>query len=298
MASTDLTINLRVDAGMLFSPQKRINLLLYQCFLQLLATPRLTELQHQVIPHLNLFLRVGVSNSGRSTADRQGVGVSNSGRSTANRRGSLPLLRLLLMTLVSTVALVAALALLSWSFGGNSLTEQIEVRVKENWRQDKGYLKYNGYGGHIQAMIPHKTKRGAAALARLNAYEGIPTPYDKMKRMVIPDALKSKKWLGRKIKISTTSSKLDNDSVSCFSYSSIGRHGKLLLWWQMRQKQIVVVVVVEKPVMVVEVNKGRRKVEEGRERVFFFGVRAKERPAAEHGLVGVWKRKIQTLPDP
>ncbi|XP_026408100.1 60S ribosomal protein L13a-3-like [Papaver somniferum] len=34
------------------------------------------------------------------------------------------------------------------------------------------------------------TKRGAAALARFKAYEGIPPPYDKIKRMVIPDALK------------------------------------------------------------------------------------------------------------
>ncbi|THG01608.1 hypothetical protein TEA_010044 [Camellia sinensis var. sinensis] len=42
----------------------------------------------------------------------------------------------------------------------------------------------------IRGMIPHKTKRGAAALGRLKAYEGIPPPYDKMKRMVIPDALK------------------------------------------------------------------------------------------------------------
>lgn len=39
-------------------------------------------------------------------------------------------------------------------------------------------------------MIPHKTKRGAAALERLKAFEGVPAPYDKMKRMVIPDALK------------------------------------------------------------------------------------------------------------
>ncbi len=39
-------------------------------------------------------------------------------------------------------------------------------------------------------MIPHKTKRGAAALDRLRAFEGIPPPYDKRKRMVIPDALK------------------------------------------------------------------------------------------------------------
>ncbi|RZC56603.1 hypothetical protein C5167_015458 [Papaver somniferum] len=42
----------------------------------------------------------------------------------------------------------------------------------------------------IRGMIPHKTKRGAAALARFKAYEGIPPPYDKTKRMVIPDALK------------------------------------------------------------------------------------------------------------
>ena len=39
-------------------------------------------------------------------------------------------------------------------------------------------------------MIPHKTKRGAAALERLKTFEGVPAPYDKVKRMVVPDALK------------------------------------------------------------------------------------------------------------
>lgn len=39
-------------------------------------------------------------------------------------------------------------------------------------------------------MVPHKTKRGAAALDRLKGFEGIPPPYDKVKRMVVPDALK------------------------------------------------------------------------------------------------------------
>ena len=43
---------------------------------------------------------------------------------------------------------------------------------------------------HYHRMIPHKTKRGEAALARLKVYEGVPPPYDKIKRMVIPDALK------------------------------------------------------------------------------------------------------------
>eukprot|EP00741_Cyanophora_paradoxa_P004306 tig00000792_g4180.t1 len=42
----------------------------------------------------------------------------------------------------------------------------------------------------IRGMIPHKTKRGAAALERLKAFEGVPPPYDKMKRMVIPAALR------------------------------------------------------------------------------------------------------------
>ena len=39
-------------------------------------------------------------------------------------------------------------------------------------------------------MVPHKTKRGAAALDRLRVFEGLPPPYDKTKRMVVPDALK------------------------------------------------------------------------------------------------------------
>ncbi|KAM7261443.1 hypothetical protein ACFE04_008810 [Oxalis oulophora] len=42
----------------------------------------------------------------------------------------------------------------------------------------------------IRGMIPHKTKRGAAALARLKVYEGVPNQYGRKKRMVIPDALK------------------------------------------------------------------------------------------------------------
>lgn len=39
-------------------------------------------------------------------------------------------------------------------------------------------------------MVPHKSSRGAAALERLKVYEGVPPPFDKTKRMVIPDALK------------------------------------------------------------------------------------------------------------
>merc|ERR1719272_2525014 len=42
----------------------------------------------------------------------------------------------------------------------------------------------------IRGMIPHKTARGAAALDRFKSFEGIPHPYDRKKRMVIPTCLK------------------------------------------------------------------------------------------------------------
>ncbi|GAO48311.1 hypothetical protein G7K_2488-t1 [Saitoella complicata NRRL Y-17804] len=42
----------------------------------------------------------------------------------------------------------------------------------------------------IRGMIPHKTARGMAALERLKVFEGIPTPYDKVKRQVVPQALR------------------------------------------------------------------------------------------------------------
>merc|ERR1712198_4187 len=43
----------------------------------------------------------------------------------------------------------------------------------------------------VRGMLPHKTKRGQEALKRVKAFEGVPPPYDKMKRMVVPDALKA-----------------------------------------------------------------------------------------------------------
>ena len=42
----------------------------------------------------------------------------------------------------------------------------------------------------IRGMIPHKSARGAAALERLKLFEGVPPPYDRKKRMVVPEALR------------------------------------------------------------------------------------------------------------
>ena len=42
----------------------------------------------------------------------------------------------------------------------------------------------------IRGMVNHKSARGADALARLSTFEGIPSPYDKVKRVVVPAALR------------------------------------------------------------------------------------------------------------
>ncbi|THC90812.1 hypothetical protein EYZ11_009731 [Aspergillus tanneri] len=42
----------------------------------------------------------------------------------------------------------------------------------------------------VRGMIPHKTARGTAAMERLKVFEGVPPPYDKKKRVVVPQALR------------------------------------------------------------------------------------------------------------
>lgn len=42
----------------------------------------------------------------------------------------------------------------------------------------------------VRGMLPHKTARGKAAMERLKVFEGVPAPYDKKKRMVVPAALR------------------------------------------------------------------------------------------------------------
>merc|ERR1712224_381460 len=43
----------------------------------------------------------------------------------------------------------------------------------------------------IRGMVPHKTTRGALALDRLKTFDGVPSPYDDKKRVVVPAALKA-----------------------------------------------------------------------------------------------------------
>lgn len=42
----------------------------------------------------------------------------------------------------------------------------------------------------VRGMLPHKTKRGTAALNRLKVFEGCPEPYNKQKKMTVPAAMR------------------------------------------------------------------------------------------------------------
>lgn len=42
----------------------------------------------------------------------------------------------------------------------------------------------------VRGMVAHKTARGKAAMERLKVFDGIPPPYDKKKRVVVPHALR------------------------------------------------------------------------------------------------------------
>lgn len=68
------------------------------------------------------------------------------------------------------------------------------LRKRMNTKPDKGPYHFRSPARilwrTIRGMMPYKTKRGAASMERLKVFEGIPAPYDKTKRMVIPDALK------------------------------------------------------------------------------------------------------------
>ena len=42
----------------------------------------------------------------------------------------------------------------------------------------------------VRGMLPHKTARGATAMEHLKVFEGLPSPYDTKKRLVVPAALR------------------------------------------------------------------------------------------------------------
>merc|ERR1712054_66586 len=68
------------------------------------------------------------------------------------------------------------------------------LRKRCNVNPKKGPFHYRApskmFWRIVRGMIPHKSARGAAAMSRLKVFEGMPEPYDKSKKMVVPQALR------------------------------------------------------------------------------------------------------------
>merc|ERR1712031_135684 len=83
---------------------------------------------------------------------------------------------------------------MSGNFYRNKLKYLEFLRLRCNVKPLRGPFHFRAPGKifwrTVRGMIPHKTERGKDAMKRLQTFEGVPPPYDKKKRMVIPSALK------------------------------------------------------------------------------------------------------------
>lgn len=81
---------------------------------------------------------------------------------------------------------------ISGSFGRNCFKFTAYLNKRTNSNPRKGPFHFRAPSRimwkAVRGMVPHKLYKGAAAMARLKVFEGIPRPYDKMKRMVVPVA--------------------------------------------------------------------------------------------------------------
>ena len=84
--------------------------------------------------------------------------------------------------------------LVSGSLQRNKVKYAQFIKKRMNTNPARGPFHYRSparmFWRTLRGMLPHMTARGQAALARLGTYEGIPEPYDKMKRLIVPEAHK------------------------------------------------------------------------------------------------------------
>merc|ERR1712156_1306706 len=83
---------------------------------------------------------------------------------------------------------------MSGNFYRNKLKYLKFLRLRCNVKPLRGPFHFRApskiFWRTVRGMIPHKSERGKDAMKRLQTFEGVPPPYDKKKRMVIPSALK------------------------------------------------------------------------------------------------------------
>merc|ERR1712013_682609 len=83
---------------------------------------------------------------------------------------------------------------MSGNFYRNKLKYLKFLRLRCNVKPQRGPFHFRApskiFWRTVRGMVPHKSEKGKEAMKRLQTFEGVPPPYDKKKRMVIPSALK------------------------------------------------------------------------------------------------------------
>ncbi|OLL25925.1 60S ribosomal protein L16 [Neolecta irregularis DAH-3] len=83
---------------------------------------------------------------------------------------------------------------ISGEFFRNKLKFHAYLRKRCRYNPTRGLFHFRApsrvFYKAVRGMIAHKTARGAAALERLKVFEGVPPPYSRMQRVVVPQALR------------------------------------------------------------------------------------------------------------
>ena len=84
---------------------------------------------------------------------------------------------------------------ISGSLFRNKLKFEAFLRKRMNSNPKQGPIHYRApsriFWRVVRGMVPHKTARGTVAMDRLKVFDGVPHPYDKSKRQVVPQAIRN-----------------------------------------------------------------------------------------------------------
>uniref|UniRef100_A0A8C2VUS9 Large ribosomal subunit protein uL13 n=1 Tax=Chinchilla lanigera TaxID=34839 RepID=A0A8C2VUS9_CHILA len=90
---------------------------------------------------------------------------------------------------------------ISGNFYRNKLKYLAFLRKRMNTNPSRGPYHFRApsriFWRTVRGMLPHKTKRGQAALDRLKVFDGVPPPYDKVSQPGLPPAGLTFAYLGR-----------------------------------------------------------------------------------------------------
>ncbi|ABW97881.1 rpl13A (nucleomorph) [Hemiselmis andersenii] len=88
----------------------------------------------------------------------------------------------------------------------NKLKFLVKSKKRTNTNPKRGPFHFHSpsqiFWKMVRGMLPHKTKKGTSALMKLKVFEGLPEPFNRMKKFIIPSALRVSRLLtGRKYSI-------------------------------------------------------------------------------------------------